>query len=238
MATTRKILVATTNPGKITELSAMLEADVKWVNLADFSDIAEVPEDGLTFTENACKKAIGYAKATGLWTIADDSGLVIDALQGGPGIESARFCGEESEDRKLIDHKNITKVLKLLEGVPSEKRTARFVCSLCLARPVRSRRLTPLETSSSLTGLTSNGASPEEILIETQGTLEGLIISRPVGENGFGYDPIFFVPRLNKTVAQLTAEQKNAISHRGNAIRKLKPLLNQLLETEKKKKLC
>jgi len=202
----RKILVATTNPGKIAELTAMLEADVKWVSLADFSDIAEVQEDGLTFIENACKKALGYAKAAGLWTIADDSGLVIDALQGGPGIESARFCGQICEDRKLIDHKNITKVLELLEGLPTEKRTARFVCSLCLA-------------------------SPEEILIETQGTLEGLINDKPVGENGFGYDPIFFVPHLNKTVAQLSPEEKNAISHRGNAIRKLRPLLDNLLKT-------
>ena len=201
----KKILVATTNPGKIAELTAMLGADVKWLSLADFSDIAEVKEDGLTFTENACKKAIGYAKATGLWTIADDSGLVIDALEGGPGIESARFCGEKNEDRKLIDHKNIAKVLKLLEGLPTEKRTARFVCSLCLA-------------------------SPEEILIETQGTLEGLITEKKIGENGFGYDPIFFVPHLNKTVAQLSPEEKNAISHRGNAIRKLKPLLDKLLK--------
>ena len=202
----RKILVATTNPGKIAELRAMLEADVKWLSLADFSDIAEVPEDGLTFVENACKKAIGYAKATGLWTIADDSGLVIDALDGGPGIESARFCGQICDDRKLIDRQNSEKVLKLLEGVPVEKRTARFVCALCLA-------------------------SPEEILIETQGTLEGFINDRPVGENGFGYDPIFFVPESNMTVAQLTAEEKNAISHRGNAIRKLKPLLDKLLGT-------
>ncbi|MQY77867.1 MAG: hypothetical protein GH151_01525, partial [Bacteroidetes bacterium] len=84
----KKILVATTNPGKVAELTAMLDADVKWVSLTDFSDIAEVKEDGLTFTENACKKAVGYAKATDLWTIADDSGLVIDALEGGPGIES------------------------------------------------------------------------------------------------------------------------------------------------------
>ena len=202
----RKILIATTNPGKIAELRAMLEADVKWLSLADFSDIAEVPEDGLTFVENACKKAIGHAKATGLWTIADDSGLVIDALDGGPGIESARFCGQICDDRKLIDRQNSEKVLKLLEGVPVEKRTARFVCALCLA-------------------------SPEEILIETQGTLEGFINDRPVGENGFGYDPIFFVPESNMTVAQLTAEEKNAISHRGNAIRKLKPLLDKLLGT-------
>jgi XTP/dITP diphosphohydrolase len=205
MAITKKILVASTNPGKVAELRAMLEADVKWVSLADFSDIAEVKEDGLTFTENACKKAIGYAKATDLWTIADDSGLVIDALQGGPGIESARFSGEKNADRTLIDHKNIAKVLTLLEDVPTEKRTARFVCSLCLA-------------------------NPEEILIETQGTLEGLITEKEIGENGFGYDPIFFVPNLNKTVAQLTGEEKNAISHRGNATQKLKPLLDKLLK--------
>lgn len=202
----RNMLVASTNPGKIAELKAMLSAKVKWLSLADFKRIAKVKEDGLTFVENACKKAIGYARASGLWTIADDSGLVIDALEGGPGIESARFCGQICEDRKLIDHKNAAKVLRLLEGVPTEKRTARFVCCLCLA-------------------------SPDEILIETEGTLEGLIASKPIGENGFGYDPIFFLPQLNKTVAQLTAEEKNAISHRGNAIRKLKPILNKLLET-------
>ena len=184
----------------------MLETDVKWLGLTDFDQIAEVKEDGLTFVENACKKAVGYARATGLWTIADDSGLVIDTLEGGPGIESARFCGEKSEDRKLIDHKNVAKVLRLLEGVPTEKRTARFVCCLCLA-------------------------SPDEILIETEGTLEGLIAEEEVGENGFGYDPIFFVPQLNKTAAQLTPEEKNAISHRGEAIRKLKPILNKLLKT-------
>ena len=201
----KRILIATTNPGKIAELRACLEADVKWLSLADFGRIVEVEEDGATFTENACKKAVGYAKAAGLWTIADDSGLVIDSLDGGPGIESARFCSQICKDRKLIDHKNIAKVLELLEGVPAEKRTARFVCCLSLA-------------------------SPEEILIETEGTLEGLIVERPIGENGFGYDPIFFVPHLNKTVAQLTTEGKNAISHRGNAIRKLKPLLAQLLK--------
>lgn len=157
------------------------------------------------FAENARKKAIGYAKATGLWTIADDSGLVIDALDGTPGVKSARFSGAKDKDRTLLDHKNMTKVLKLLQGVPEEARTARFVCCLCLA-------------------------SPDEILIETQGTLEGFITDTPIGENGFGYDPVFFVPHLNKTVAQLTREEKNTISHRGNAIRKLKPLLDKLLE--------
>ena len=202
----KKILIASTNPGKAAELRAMLDADVEWVGLSDFPAIAEIEEDGATFAENARKKATEYAKATGAWTIADDSGLVVDALGGGPGVKSARFSGEklEGEDRTLLDHRNMKKVLELLEGVPEEKRTARFVCCLCLA-------------------------SPEEILAETQGTVEGVITDKEIGENGFGYDPVFFVPASGKTVAQMTADQKNAISHRGNAIRKLKPLLNELL---------
>jgi len=201
----RKILVATTNPGKVAELKSMLGGPAKWLSLSDFKGIAEVKEDGQTFVENACKKAIGYAKVTGLWTIADDSGLVIDVLDGAPGVKSSRFSGMKGEDRKLIDRQNIAKVLTLLKDVPREKRTARFVCSLCLA-------------------------SAEEILLETEGMLEGIIAEKEIGENGFGYDPIFFVPQLNKTVAQLTREGKNAISHRGQAIRKLKPLLDELLK--------
>jgi len=202
----KKILVATTNPGKIAELRAMLDLDIEWLGLSDFGDLDEIEEHGTTFAENARQKAAGYAKAAGLWTIADDSGLVVDALGGAPGVQSARFSGEKlkSEDRTLIDHRNIAKVLELLEALPEEKRTAKFVCCLCLA-------------------------SPERILVETQGILEGLITDREIGENGFGYDPIFFVPHLNKTVAELTREEKNAISHRGNAIRKLKPLLERLL---------
>lgn len=202
----RKILVATTNPGKIAELKAMLDFNVEWAGLSDFPEVSEVKEDGQTFEENARKKALGYAEQTGLWTIADDSGLVVDALGGEPGVKSARFSGEKDENRKLLDHKNMAKVLKLLESVPKEKRAARFICSLCLA-------------------------SPERILIETQGTVEGIISEEEIGENGFGYDPVFFVPKLKKTVAQLCREEKNAISHRGNAIRKLKPLLDKLLET-------
>jgi len=202
----RRILVASTNQGKIAELRAMLDLDVEWVGLSDFPNVNEVKEDGETFAENARKKAVGYAKQTGLWTIADDSGLVIDALGGEPGVKSARFSGAKDKDRKLLDHKNMAKVLKLLEGAPKEKRTTRFVCCLCLA-------------------------SAEKVLIETEGKLEGVIAEKEMGTNGFGYDPIFFVPKLNKTVAQLTREEKNAISHRGNAIRKLKPLLKELLET-------
>jgi len=208
MSEIKEILVATGNPGKIAEIGAMLDAEVRWLSLADLPPMAEIAEDGLTFAENARKKAAGYAKATGLWTLADDSGLVVDALGGAPGVKSARFSGEKPKDadRTLIDHRNIAKTLVLLKGIPEEKRTARFVCRLCLA-------------------------NPERILIETEGTLEGLITDREIGQNGFGYDPIFFVPHLKKTVAQLTAEEKNAISHRGKAIRELKPLLDEMLKT-------
>ena len=198
----RKILIATTNPGKIAELRAMLDLDIEWVGLSDFANLGEIEEDGATFAENARKKALGYAKATGLWTIADDSGLVVDALGGKPGVKSSRFSGDKlkGQDQSLIDHRNIQKVLRLLKAVPKSARKARFVCCLCLA-------------------------SPGKVLVETQGTLEGLIADKEIGQNGFGYDPIFFVPSLNKTVGQLTADEKNAISHRGQAIRKLKPCL-------------
>jgi XTP/dITP diphosphohydrolase len=198
-----KILVASTNPGKLAEIRSMLDLPVELVGLKDFPGIGEIEEDGQTFAENARKKAVGYSKATGLWTIADDSWLVIDALNGEPGVKSARFGGATG-DRKLIDKTNIEKVLKLLKDVPGENKTARFVCYLCLA-------------------------SGEKILAETKGTVEGVIIEKPIGENGFGYDPIFFVPELNKTVAQMTSEEKNAISHRGNAIRSLRTYLQKIL---------
>ena len=201
----RRILVASTNPGKLRELREMLGGEIEWVGLGDFPSVIEIEEDGKTFAENARKKATGYAKATGLWTLADDSGLVIDALGGQPGVKSARFARAKDKDRNIIDRKNFEKVLRLLKDVPKEKRQARFVCCLCLA-------------------------SPEKVLIETEGKLEGIIINEPAGENGFGYDPIFFVPELNKTVAQLAAEEKNAISHRGQAIRILKPQLEGLLK--------
>jgi XTP/dITP diphosphohydrolase len=137
---------------------------------------------------------------------------VVDALDGAPGVKSARFAGPfpAGTDRRTIDRQNIAKLLKLLEGVPKERRTARFVCCLCMVQP-------------ELAGATH--ASP----LQTRGTVEGVIIDKPLGDNGFGYDPVFFVPSLGKTVAQLPDEQKNTISHRGNAIRKFKPLLANIL---------
>jgi XTP/dITP diphosphohydrolase len=206
----REILVATTNPGKVRELRALLAGDIEWKSLADFPGVGAVEEDGATFAENARKKATGYARATRLWTLADDSGLVVDALGGAPGVNSARFAGVRAEgtDRKVLDRRNLEKLLSLLEGVPQEKRTARFVCCLCLAEP-------------------------DQVLLETQGTLEGVIAEEPAGAGGFGYDPVFLVPGLGKTVAQLGDDEKNAISHRGNAMRRLRPLLDGLLRRER-----
>jgi XTP/dITP diphosphohydrolase len=207
MISSKVILVATTNPGKVRELRALLGDEVEWTSLADLPGIEEVEEDGTTFAENARKKAMGYAQATGLWTLADDSGLVVDALGGAPGVNSARFSGARAQgaDRKVLDRRNMEKLLSLLQGVSTEKRTARFVCCLCLA-------------------------SPKEVLIETTGALEGLIAKEPTGTGGFGYDPVFLVPQFGTTVAELGDQEKNAISHRGNAMRKLKPLLDELLQ--------
>ena len=208
----RQILLASTNPGKLAELSQLLGAvneQIKWVCLKDYPGTSEVVEDGDTFAENARKKALGYAKATGHWTIADDSGLVIDALNGQPGVYSARYAADEcrSDNRKDIDSANYKKVLIELKDTPNKNRTARFMCCLCLA-------------------------SPGKVLLEAEGTVEGVINHAPLGENGFGYDPIFYLPSLNKTAAQLDHQEKNRISHRGNAIRKFRPLLEDLLRVK------
>jgi len=206
-----KILIGTTNKGKVAEFSAMLAGSrVEWVSLADFPDLAKIPEiaeDGATFAENASKKALAYARATGLWTIADDSGLVVDALDGAPGVNSARFSGREAKEqlRTEIDRANIDKLLDMMKSVPSDKRTARFVCCLCLAGP--------------------NG-----ILLQAEGILEGCLAAGPAGTNGFGYDPVFLPAGLSRTAAQLAPDEKNAISHRGRAIAALKPMIAELLK--------
>jgi XTP/dITP diphosphohydrolase len=202
----RDILVATTNQGKILELRAMLDEQARWLSLSDVGIDLDVKEDAATFAGNAMKKAETYARASGLWTLSDDSGLVVDALGGQPGVLSARFSGVQSADRTEVDRKNNEKLLALLEKVPDTKRTARFMCCICVA-------------------------SPETVLIESQGAIEGLIARTPSGQGGFGYDPIFYLPSFEKTMAELDAPEKNAISHRGNAIQALKPLLKKQLKT-------
>jgi XTP/dITP diphosphohydrolase len=202
----RDILVATTNQGKILELRAMLDEQARWLSLSEVGIDLDVEEDASTFAGNAIKKAQCYAKASGLWTLSDDSGLVVDALGGQPGVLSARFSGVQSADRTVVDQKNSEKLLALLENVPDIERTARFMCCICVA-------------------------SPEKVLIETQGAVEGVIARAPSGQGGFGYDPIFYLPSFEKTMAELDAAEKNAISHRGNAIRALKPLLEKQLKS-------
>ncbi len=201
----RDILVATTNQGKIRELRALLEDQAHWLSLSDVGIDLDVEEDAPTFAGNAKKKALAYAQASGLWTLSDDSGLVVDALGGQPGVLSARFSGARSPDRGVVDQKNNEKLLALLEDVPDPDRAARFMCCICVA-------------------------APETVLIESQGAVEGRIARAPSGQGGFGYDPIFYLPSMNKTMAQLGSAQKNTISHRGNAIKALKPGLAKQLD--------
>lgn len=187
-----RLVLASKNKGKLRELETML-AGSSWelCSVADFPELPPVVEDGQTFRENAVKKALTVAEILKEWTLADDSGLEVDALGGAPGVYSARFAGEPGDDRK-----NNEKLLRLLAGVPSEQRTARFRCVLALA-------------------------SPEGEIWTTERTCEGLIGLAPRGDQGFGYDPLFYLPELGVTMAELPEEKKNEISHRGKAMRDL-----------------
>jgi non-canonical purine NTP pyrophosphatase (RdgB/HAM1 family) len=210
MNTMREIVVATGNPGKLREIQAVLGGlPVAVKSLADFPAVDEPVEDGATFAANARLKAHYYAAAFDTWCLADDSGLVVDALNGEPGVHSARYAADRvdpSAGRDVIDPANNAKLLDELADVPDDARTARFVCHLALAD------------------------SAGEILIEASGTIEGHIGYAPAGENGFGYDPLFRLPALGCTTAELPAERKNAISHRGQATRQFRSLLAMLLE--------
>lgn len=190
--TEKLIIIATKNKGKVKEFQALLEPrGVKVTSLLDYEPIPDVEETGATFAENAELKALAMAKYFQKPVIADDSGLIVDALNGAPGIYSARYAGEEKNDAK-----NNEKLLREMKDVEDDKRTARFHCAICVAFP--------------------NGKS---YLFE--GSCEGMIAKEPKGENGFGYDPLFYIPHLKKTMAQLTEREKNQISHRAKAIEKL-----------------
>ena len=193
----QKIVLASNNKGKVREFGQMLSmVDMEVLPQATFN-IEDADETGLTFVENAIIKARHASAIADLPAIADDSGLEVDALKGAPGIYSARYSGEGATDEK-----NLLKLLEALKYVPEEKRTARFQCVLVYMR---------------------HAEDPTPIIC--QGTWEGIIITEPQGENGFGYDPIFYVPEYNCTSAQLSSEQKNKLSHRGIA---LKALLSKL----------
>ncbi|MGD9495559.1 MAG: RdgB/HAM1 family non-canonical purine NTP pyrophosphatase [Armatimonadota bacterium] len=179
---------------------------VQVMHLGEFTCAPALAETGRSFAENARQKAFAVARATGLLALADDSGLVVDALGGQPGVRSARYAGEGATQQQLI-----AKLLRELQGVPSSQRTARFVCALSLC-------------------------SPAGEVGSWEGSVEGLITQQPRGEGGFGYDPVFYYPPDGMTFAQMRPERKNEVSHRGQALRafrrELPALLAQLARTE------
>jgi XTP/dITP diphosphohydrolase len=202
------VVVATRNPGKLREIrQALAPLGVQVEGLETVTDVPEPAEDGQTFAENARAKALYYARATGRWCLADDSGLMVDVLGGAPGVRSARYAGARcppDADRATIDAANNARLLEELQHVPDEACTARFVCHLALA-------------------------DPQRVLVEASGAVEGRIARTPRGANGFGYDPLFYVSQMGCTTAEMSADAKNRISHRGQAVRRFAVLLGDLL---------
>jgi XTP/dITP diphosphohydrolase len=193
-----RLLFASSNPHKIEEVRAILAPlGIEIVGLDSLNDPPPEPiEDGATFEENARIKAVAYAKATVQICLADDSGLEVDALNGAPGVHSARYAGADGT-RAQRDAANNAKLLKQLKPVPAERRTARFVCAMCLADP------------------------DGNIFAETRGEFPGVITDQPRGSNGFGYDPLLYLPDRGCTSAELSTAEKNARSHRGEAARNM-----------------
>ena len=192
----RKVIFATSNEGKMKEVRSILEGlDVEVLSMKEAGIFVEVVEDGTTFEENAAIKATAIQKECGEIVLADDSGLEVDYLNKEPGIYSARYMGEDTSYR--IKNKSL---IDRLEGVEGDDRSARFVCAIA-------------------------AAFPDGTVEITRGTIEGQIGYEEKGENGFGYDPIFYVPEYGCTTAELTLEQKNEASHRGKALRKMKEII-------------
>ncbi|MEV4435228.1 RdgB/HAM1 family non-canonical purine NTP pyrophosphatase [Streptomyces sp. NPDC049555] len=199
---TRRLVLATRNAGKITELRAILGAaglDVELVGTDAYPDVPDVKETGVTFAENALLKAHALARATGLPAVADDSGLCVDVLNGAPGIFSARWAGRHGDDRA-----NLELLLAQLSDIADEHRGAHFACAAALALPDGTERV-------------------------VEGRLEGTLRHAPSGSGGFGYDPILQPLDDTRTCAELTPQEKNAISHRGKAFRGLVPVIRELL---------
>ena len=194
------ILIATRNRGKLREVTEMLRGfDLILETLDDHPNLLEPVEDGATFEENATRKARHYARLTGRWTLADDSGLEVDALGGEPGVHSARYAGPACDAAA-----NNAKLIGKLAGVPHRGRTARFRCVVALAGGGR-------------------------VAATASGVVEGVIIDDPRGSNGFGYDPHFYLPEHEMTTAEMNLEQKNRISHRGRALAAICPQIQRLV---------
>jgi len=194
------LILATRNNGKVEELRALLKGlSVELTSLADHPDLPKTVEDGDTFLANARKKAHEVAKATGQWALADDSGLAVEALDGAPGVISARYAGKDGDHAA-----NNSKLLEAMKDVPAGKRQAAFVCCMVLASP-----------------------DGKEWHVEDR--CEGEIVFELTGTGGFGYDPLFYVEQFGKTMAELEMDQKNSISHRGKALRQMKDVLLEIL---------
>jgi len=192
------LVLATRNPGKTREIQEFLKGfPVEIKNLDDFGPVAEIEEDGATFDDNAYKKASFTAKALGLPALADDSGLEAEALEGAPGVHSARYAGPNATDAE-----NNAKLLHDMEG--KTNRAAAFACVISIA-------------------------VPSGLALTYEGRCAGLIAEVPAGDNGFGYDPLFYYPPLNRTFAQISAEEKNRVSHRGKALAELKKEFDKIL---------
>lgn len=198
----KEVIIATKNPGKAREFEHIFSPrGIAVKTLLDYPEIEDVEETGSTFEENATLKAEAISQRLNKMVIGDDSGLIVDALEGRPGIYSARYAGEPKNDQK-----NLEKVLDELRGVTEEERTARFYCALAVAVPGK-------ET------------------FTVAGTCEGRILEEQRGTNGFGYDPVFFVPEKGCAMAELTSDEKNKISHRANALKKLDSILDSIVES-------
>lgn len=194
-----KLLLATRNKGKLREqVEVMATSGIDLVGLDDWPELESPEEPGPTFIDNAVVKALYYHRATGLPAIGEDSGLEVDALDKAPGIYSARWMGEDTS----YAVKN-QRLLEKLKDLPSEKRTARYVCAVALA-------------------------DQDSIIFRALETIEGLIGESPKGQGGFGYDPVFYYPPFDQTLAEATSEQKNQVSHRGKAMARLREFLDQM----------
>lgn len=200
----RRLLIATSNAGKVREFREMLGGNagsLEWSDLSRHANVVPVEETGATFLENASLKASGYARQLHAWSLADDSGLEVDALDGSPGVSSARWATLHGAGEGDADNNRL--LLRQLDGVPDDRRTARFVCVLALADP--------------------DGG----IILTATGTVEGRILRSPRGASGFGYDPLFLIDSLGKTTAELSPEDKHRISHRGKALRQLREMIER-----------
>jgi XTP/dITP diphosphohydrolase len=201
---THKILVATHNQGKVAEYADMLsDSEINWLSLDDIGLHDEVEETGSTFLANAQLKAAGYARMSGLLTLADDSGLVVDALEGGPGVKTARYGGAGLSSKERYEY-----LLAQLSGIAQQDRRARFVCVIAVA------------------------GADGRILATAEGRVEGFIALEAAGEGGFGYDPVFYLPDQKRTMAQLPPGVKHTLSHRGRALKTIEPQVKKIVNSQ------